>query len=80
MGLTPEQFDKIATKDDLINLEKRLYEKFATKFDINRIMTVLDGIAKNQENLSHELTSNQAAHDRFEMDIEKLKNEAVKVI
>ncbi|MEA3464087.1 MAG: hypothetical protein U9R14_03370 [Patescibacteria group bacterium] len=62
MPITPEQFNKIATKDDL----KELKEEMAAKEDINKILTAVDGIAKQHEDFKAELTANQGAHDRFE--------------
>ena len=69
MALTPEQFNKIALKDDL--------KKFVTKdhFDekMNEVMDKLDGIAKAFKDHGTEHVSNLAAHDRFERRITKLE-------
>jgi ribosomal protein L19E len=62
MPLTPEQFNKLVTKEDLDDKLKNL----ATKEDINKILVAVDGIAKKHEDFKIELVSNQAAHDRFE--------------
>ena len=45
MTLTPEQFNKLATKEDLKNLITKDY--FDKKID--KILTIVDGIAKNFE-------------------------------
>ena len=62
MALTPEQFNKIATKEDL----KELKREMATKEDINKILTAVDGIAKKHQDFETEFVSNIGAHDRFE--------------
>lgn len=70
MTLTPEQFNKLAMKDDL--------KDFATKEELkemkNEILTTLDGIAKNFKDHQEEHTFNIAAHDRFEERIAKVEN------
>lgn len=62
MALTPEQFNKLATKQDLENL--------VTKDDldkrIDKVLTAVDGITKKFETAEIEKLSNQVAHDRFE--------------
>jgi hypothetical protein len=62
MPLTPQEFNKLVTKDDLKELEKKL----ASKDDINKVLSAVDGIAKKHKDFSTELKSNQGAHDRFE--------------
>lgn len=62
MSLTPEQFDILATKDDLRELKKEM----ATKEDINKILAAVDGIAHKHQNFETEMTANVGAHDRFE--------------
>lgn len=69
MTLTPEQFNKIAMKEDLKNL--------ATKDDINRVLTAVDSMVTKQTKFDQELTSNQAAHDRFDKRINKLETASV---
>ena len=61
MTLTPEQFNKLVTKEDL---DDKL-ENLATKEDVNKILTAVDGIAKKHEDFKTELASNQGAHDRM---------------
>lgn len=46
MTLTPEQFNLLATKDDLRDFE----DKMATKFDV--VLTAVDGLAKKFDNFS----------------------------
>lgn len=61
MSLTPEQFNKLVTKD---YFEEKL-ENIATKEDINKILTAVDGIAHKHQNFEVELAANQGAHDRL---------------
>ena len=62
MTLTPEQFNKLAAKDDLQN--------FYTKGDMDKkfdtVLTAVDSVMKKLDNIEHAFVSNQAAHDRFE--------------
>ena len=51
-----------ASKEDL----KELKRDMATKKDINKILTAVDGIAKKHQDFETELAANQGAHDRFE--------------
>jgi len=64
MTLTPEQFNILATKDDvkkeILESEERIRE------DINRVLTAVDGLAKKTENVETEQTANLGAHDRYE--------------
>ena len=62
MPLTPEQFNKLVTKDDLDN---RL-ENIATKEDVQKILSAVDGIAKKHKDFETELAANLGAHDRFD--------------
>ncbi len=93
MTLIPKQFNKLATKDDLKGLEKKIDKKFdaayhmfaakedikelkreiATKEDINKILTAVDGIAKKHQDFETELAANLGAHDRFETRIARLE-------
>jgi len=66
MPLTPEQFDKLVTKEYL----KEKLENIATKKDIHNVLTAVDGIAKKHKDFETELAANQGAHDRFK---ERLK-------
>jgi len=68
MTLTSEQFNLLATKDDLRDFE----DKMATKIDV--VLTAVDGLAKKFDNFSAEMAANQAAHDRYEEAITNLKS------
>ena len=75
MTLTPEQFDKLVTKD---YLEEKLAEKLenmATKEDVDKILTAVDGIARKHQEFEVELISNQVAHDRFKTRIKQLEKQ-----
>ncbi|MDO8593248.1 MAG: hypothetical protein Q7R92_05855 [bacterium] len=60
MPLTPEQFNKLVTKE---YLEEKL-ENLATKQDVRNILAAVDGIAKKHQNFETELAANQGAHGR----------------
>lgn len=66
MTLTPEQFNLLATKEDL----KEELQQFATKSEMKEsfdaVLDVLDGIVKKLDTIEQELTSNIAAHDRMD--------------
>jgi hypothetical protein len=63
MALTPEQFNKLVTKDDL----KELTEKVDLLGDgMGKLLTAVDGLAKKVDDIEHAFVSNIAAHDRFE--------------
>ena len=75
MPLTPEQFNKLVTKD---YLEEKLAEKLenmATKEDVDKILTAVDGIARKHQEFEVELISNQVAHDRFKTRIKQLEKQ-----
>ncbi len=69
MTLTPEQFNKLATKDDLKDL--------VTKNEIgdfkNDVMDNFDKVVKKLDDIEHAFVSNQAAHDRFEKRITRIE-------
>lgn len=66
MTLTPEQFNKLATKEDLKN--------FATKGEMNekfdQVLTAVDGLAKSVKDFHTEMAANQGAHDRMSDNID----------
>lgn len=70
MPLTPEQFNKLVTKDEFNEL-KEGFKKMDGKID--RILTSVDGIAKKHKDFETELAANQGAHDRFETRIKNLE-------
>ena len=65
MTLTPEQFNKLATKEDL--------KDFATKEEMNKkfdeVLSATDAVMKKLDNIEHAFVSNLSAHDRFEKKI-----------
>ena len=69
MPLTPEQFNKLVTKEDL---DEKLKD-IATKEDVHKILAAVDGIAKKHKDFETELVANQGAHDRFETRIKNLE-------
>lgn len=68
MTLTPEQFNKLALKEDL--------KDFATKDELklikNEILLSNDKLMVKLDNIEHAFVSNLAAHDRFEERISRL--------
>ena len=65
MPLTPEQFNKLVTKD---YFEEKLAEKLenmATKQDVNKILTAVSGIASKHQSFEVEMAANLGAHDRL---------------
>ena len=72
-GLSPEQFNKLATKDDLDALEEKLEEKLASKEDINKVITILDSIVKKHKDFDDESIDNQDAHNRMQKEINETR-------
>ena len=66
MPLTPEQFNKLVTKDYFEEKLSEKLENMATKEDVNKILTAVDGIAHKHQKFEVELAANVGAHDRFE--------------
>jgi peptidoglycan hydrolase CwlO-like protein len=71
MTLTPEQFNKLATKDDLDEVKNDVGQ---IKKDVSMILTAVDNLTKIVTDFQAEMASNQAAHDRFEYRISKLES------
>jgi len=69
MTLTPEQFNKLATKDDLQELKREMVSKseFAT------MMKTVDGIAKGVKDIKDDQATNLAAHDRIQEDVNEVR-------
>ncbi len=69
MTLTPEQFNKLATKEDLKN--------YATKDEVrefkDEVLTAVDKVMDKLDDIEHAFVSNLAAHDRFEERIIRLE-------
>ena len=74
MTLTPEQFNKLTTKQDLEDLANDLREEMVTKKEHNEVMNTLDAVMVKLDNIEHAFVSNLAAHDRFEERISRLEN------
>ena len=73
MTLTPEQFNKLVTKD---YLEEKIKD-LATKDDINRVLDAVDSLAHKHTKFDQEMGMNQSAHNRFEKRITKLEAASV---
>ena len=70
MTLTPEQFNKLATKDDLNNFKQEIKGSMVTKQEFHNVMDV---VIKKLDDIEHAFVSNQAAHDRFESRLERIE-------
>jgi len=70
MTLTPKQFNKLATKEDL--------KDFVTKDEMQNIKSdiigAVDAVMVKLDNIEHAFVSNLAAHDRFKERISRLEN------
>ncbi|MBI2459391.1 MAG: hypothetical protein HYV53_02455 [Parcubacteria group bacterium] len=62
MTLTPEQFNKLALKEDL----KDFYTKVEMDKKFDQVLISNDKLMKKLDNIEHAFVSNLAAHDRFE--------------
>ncbi len=69
MTLTPEQFNKLATKDDL----KELVTKGYLDKKIDKVLTAVDKITKKYDDHNTEHVSNVAAHDRMQGEINETR-------
>jgi len=69
MTLTPEQFNKLATKEDL----KELVTKTELSEVKSEILGATDAVMKKLDNIEHAFVSNLAAHDRFEKRIARIE-------
>ncbi|MDO8592176.1 MAG: hypothetical protein Q7R92_00205 [bacterium] len=63
MPLTPEEFNKLVTKEEFNELRKDV-RKIDGKMD--KLLGAVEGIATQHKNFKLEMTANQGAHDRFE--------------
>lgn len=79
MPLTPEEFNKLATKNDLKVFQEELKGEFASKKQADEIIGLLDGIAKELKDHKQDHDMNQAAHDRFEKRITTLEGKTAVV-
>lgn len=62
MTLTPEQFNKLVTKQEFNELKEEVLE---VKSDVKKILTAVDGLTKSVKDIKIEMASNQGAHDRM---------------
>jgi len=72
MSITPEQFNKIikdAIKEELTPFREEVREK------IDTVITAVDNITKKFEDHNSEHIANIGAHDRFDKEINLLKNQ-----
>lgn len=78
MSLTPEQFNLLATRDDLKNLvTKDEVSGLASKEDINRIEETLDFLVSSMKSNSDDKTVHREEHDRINRDLWRVKNHEV---
>jgi uncharacterized protein YoxC len=77
MPLTPEQFEKLVTKEDLKDLEEKIDKKFDKRID--EVLTAIDGLAKSVKDMKDESAMNISTHDRFEKRITKLEKSKVMI-
>lgn len=73
MTLTPEQFNKLATKEDLREFKEEMRSEMVTKNEFRALITAVDNLTKIVTDFRIEMASNQAAHDRFKYRISKLE-------
>lgn len=71
MTLTPEQFNMLATKDDLKILEEEIDQKLTKKIDA--VLSAVDSIAKKYQDHESEHVANLGAHDRMQNDINECR-------
>ena len=70
MTLTPEQFNKIATKNELNEMKDDVKE---IKQDVKQILKTVDGVAKNYKTVKTEQTANLGAHKRIQKDVNEVR-------
>lgn len=73
MTLTPEQFNLLATKEDLNNAVNDLVSKEEFNEFKKDFYDTMDAVIKKLDNIEHSFVSNLAAHDRFEARISKVE-------
>lgn len=66
MTLSPEQFNRIVLREELVEVKQDIKE-------LKRVFDVLDAMSKKLDNIQIESASNIAAHDRFESRITHLE-------
>ncbi len=70
MTITPEQFNKLVTKDEHQKLEKKVNE---IDKNVKKILNSVDGIADNYKTVKAEQTANLGAHKRMQKDINEVR-------
>ncbi|MFH0950910.1 MAG: hypothetical protein V1765_00340 [bacterium] len=73
MTLTPEQFNLLATKEDLKNTVNGLVTKNEFNEFKNDFYNTMDVVVKKLDNIEHFFVSNMVAHDRFETRITRVE-------
>jgi hypothetical protein len=76
MPLTPEQFDKLVTKDEFNEFKDEMMEM---KSDVKKMLSSMDSQAKILNSIKDEHTANIGAHDRFEERITKLEESKITI-
>jgi len=76
MALTPEQFNKLVTKDEFNEFKDEMMDM---KKDVKKILNSVDSIAKKHQDFDAELAANLGAHNRFEEKFTK-NDDRIKVI
>ena len=71
MPLTPAQFNKLTTKEELNEIKIKVDR---IDSNIENLVTAVDHVFKKLDTIEHAFVSNMAAHDRFEERIAKLEN------
>ena len=69
MAISPEQFNKLATKEDL----NELREELASKEDAHKVLSSVDGLAKRFDTIETEFKMDKIAHDRIQKDVDDIK-------
>ncbi len=70
MAMTPEQFNQLATKDDL--------KDFVTKDHLDKrvdeVLNAVDGLANRFDKIETEFKMDKFAHDRIQNDVDQIKS------
>jgi len=69
MTISPEQFNKLATKEDL----KDFVTKDHLDDKIDEVLNSVDGIAKRFDTIETEFKMDKIAHDRIQKDVDNIK-------
>jgi hypothetical protein len=73
MPLTPEQFNKLVTKDYLDEKLENIVSRDDFKEMKNEIITSIDGLTKLVKDMKDEGAMNISAHDRYEKRITRVE-------